>query len=433
MNAQETLQGACRDCGAWYAEAPPARCADCGSPRLVQHAELGALSIAHIDCDAFYASIEKRDDPSLADKPVIVGGGRRGVVAACCYVSRLYGVRSAMPMFKALEACPDAVVIRPEMAKYQAVGRQIRAMMQEITPLVEPISIDEAFLDLSGTSGLHGAPPAVSLVRLVRRIEDELGLTASVGLSYNKFLAKIASDLDKPRGFAVIGEGEALDFLADKPVAIIWGVGKALQSRLAGDGILRIKDLRRYDEEELVLRYGAIGRRLSAFAMGHDERSVNPDAPPKSISAETTFETDIGALEPLLAKVWPLCETVSRRLKRSALAGGSVTLKLKTRDFRTLTRTQRLSAPTQLAEVIYQTGRHLLEPELDGRQFRLIGIGVGELAPGDEADPPDLLDPERDRRARVEATIDSVRDKLGDQAIRRGRGWETGAKPGRRR
>jgi DNA polymerase-4 len=375
-----------------------------------------------LDCDAFYASIEKRDDPRLIDKPVIVGGGRRGVVAACCYVARLYGVRSAMPMFKALKACPDAIVIRPDMEKYQNVGRQIRKMMQELTPLVEPLSIDEAFLDLSGTEGLHGSPPAVTLIRLVRRIETELHLTASIGLSYNKFLAKIASDLDKPRGFAVIGQAEALDFLADKPASIIWGVGKALQTKLAADGILRISDLRRYEEAELVLRYGAMGQRLFAFAHGRDERRVVADAPTKSISAETTFETDIRQPNALLSEIWPLCEKVSARLKRAGLAGQGVTLKLKTGEFRTLTRSRRLCAPTQLAETIYQEARDLVMREADGRQFRLIGVGVSDLVSGEDADPPDLLDPDRGRQAQVEAAIDSVRAKLGDASIRKGRG-----------
>ena len=203
----------CRDCGA----RPPAdagTCPGCGSSRLVRHGALHDLTIAHLDCDAFYAAIEKRDRPELRDVPVIVGGRHRGVVAACCYVARTYGVHSAMPMFQALRACPEATVIKPDMKKYVAVGRAIRAMMQELTPLVEPLSIDEAFMDLSGTSSLHGASPAQSLAALALRVEETHRITVSIGLSYNKFLAKIASDLDKPRGFSVIGRAEARSFLA---------------------------------------------------------------------------------------------------------------------------------------------------------------------------------------------------------------------------
>ncbi len=302
----------------------PARCPHCGSPRLVSHPELEKLSIAHIDCDAFYASVEKRDDPALRDQPVIVGGGHRGVVSAACYIARIYGVRSAMPMFKALAACPHAKVVRPNMAKYSRVGGEIRDLMRSLTPLVEPLSIDEAFLDLTGTDQLHHGSPARSLARLALEVEQRIGVTVSIGLSYNKFLAKIASDLDKPRGFAVIGQGEVLEFLGSRPVSLIWGVGKALQARLAADGISTIADLRGADEMALVARYGSIGRRLYRFARGEDDRRVDPNGEIKSISAETTFDEDIGRAEQLAAELWPLCEKVSSRLKRNALAGNSV-------------------------------------------------------------------------------------------------------------
>ncbi len=422
----------CRDC-LWVASGaePPGRCSECASPRLVAHPELNELAIAHIDCDAFYANVEKRDNPAIREKPVIVGGGRRGVVAAACYVARLYGVRSAMPMFKALKACPDAVVIRPDMAKYKEVGHQIRGLMRETTPLVEPLSIDEAFLDLSGTAALHGGAPARTLAALALRIEQAFDLTVSIGLSYNKFLAKIASDLDKPRGFAVIGRGEARRFLADRPVGIVWGVGKALQRALARDGIVTIRDLWRYEEAALAARYGAMGNRLYHFSRGEDERRVEPDAPTKSISAETTFETDLSDRSALARELWPLCETVARRLKRSGLAGRTVTLKLKTRDFRLLTRRQRLADPTQLAERIFEAAHGLLARECDGRKFRLIGAGVSDLADGAEADPPNLLEPERARDARVEQAIDRVRDKLGPEAIVKGRAFKgPGKAPG---
>ena len=418
----------CRDCGAlWAGSGREERCGDCGSPRLLSHPELDRLTIAHIDCDAFYASIEKRDRPELRDRPVIVGGGRRGVVSACCYVARLYGVGSAMPMFKALKACPEAVVIRPDMAKYQEAGRAVRELMEAVTPLVEPLSIDEAFLDLSGTEALHGGPPARTLALLARRIEETFQITASIGLSYNKFLAKVASDLDKPRGFVVIGEAEAADFLETQPVSLLWGVGKALQASLKRDGITRIGQLRRFSELELMARYGAIGARLHRFSHGRDGRQVDPQGAVKSISAETTFNDDLSDPEALAGRLWPLCEKVSARLKRRDLAGGGVTLKLKTAEFKILTRSRRLEAPSQLAEVLFDAARPLLDKEADGRRFRLIGVGASDLGPGAFADPPDLLDPQRTQRGKIEAAMDQVREKLGRDAIRKGRGLLSGS------
>ena len=252
----------CRDCGLASPTARYDKCSKCGSGRLLWHDELSCLSIAHVDCDAFYAAVEKRDDPSLADRPVIIGGGRRGVVSTACYIARLHGVHSAMPMFKALKACPDAVVIRPQMEKYVAVGRLVREKLRTLSPLVEPISIDEAFIDLDGTTALAGKSPALQLVHVAIEIERELGITVSIGLSFNKFLAKVASDLDKPRGFTVVGRHEAEDFLAGKPVTTIWGVGKALAKKLHADNIRRIADLRRFDEPALTERYGSMGSRL---------------------------------------------------------------------------------------------------------------------------------------------------------------------------
>ncbi|MCC6470792.1 MAG: DNA polymerase IV [Alphaproteobacteria bacterium] len=412
----------CRDCGAGEPADRPPRCPACGSPRLAAHPELDRLSIAHIDCDAFYATVEKRGRPELIDRPVIVGGGRRGVVSAACYVARMYGVRSAMPMFKALEACPEAVVIHPDMAKYAAVGRQVRALMRAATPLVEPLSIDEAFLDLTGTEAVHGGSPARTLAALARRIERDLGVTVSIGLSYNKFLAKIASDLDKPRGFAVIGRADAVGFLGPKPVGLIWGVGKALEARLNADGIARIEHLRQSDERDLVARYGAIGRRLHRFARGEDDRSVEPDRPTKSISAETTFDRDRADLAFLRAELWPLCETVSRRLKKSGLAARGVTLKLKTAQFRTVTRSMHLGQATQLAETLFRSAEAMLAAAVDGTRYRLIGVGGADLDDAAEADPPDLFDPAANKRRKVEHAMDEVRAKLGKDAIAKGRG-----------
>ncbi|HXP04174.1 MAG TPA: DNA polymerase IV [Stellaceae bacterium] len=420
------MSALCRECGALgAAPAGSGRCASCGSPRLVEHAELATLSIAHIDCDAFYATVEKRDRPELAEQPVIVGGGQRGVVLACCYVARLYGVRSAMPMFKALAACPHAVVIRPDMAKYREVGRAVRAEMRQVTPLVEPLSIDEAFLDLTGTEAVNGMAPAQAVVALVRKIEAALGVTASIGLSYNKFLAKIASDLDKPRGFAVIGRGDAASFLADKPVGLLWGVGAAMQRRLAADGIALIGQLRALDDREMARRYGKMGLRLAHLARGEDSRQVEAVSRAKSISAETTFAHDESDEAVLARTLWPLCEQVSARLKSAGLAAGTATLKLKTSDFRIRTRSRKFADPTQLADMLYRTARRLLAAEADGTtRFRLIGVGADALVSAEAADLPTLFDQEDGRARRLEQAMDDIRTRLGKGAVRLGRAVE---------
>jgi DNA polymerase-4 len=414
----------CRDCGALALSATAAeRCGDCGSPRLVSHAALDSLAIAHVDCDAFYATVEKRERPDLADCPVIIGGGTRGVVLACCYVARLYGVRSAMPMFKALSACPDAVVIRPDMAKYRDVGRAVRAAMLRLTPLVEPISIDEAFLDLSGTEKLHGECPAQVLAALARQVEAQLGITVSIGLSDNKFLAKLASDLDKPRGFAVIARSEAPAFLADKPVELLWGVGAAMQRRLAADGIALIGQLAELGERELAARYGRAGARMVRLARGEDSRAVDSHAPAHSISAESTLARDEADAAALAHALWPLCERVSSRLKQAALAAGAVTLKLKTADFRLRTRSRRLADPTQLAETLFRTVTPLLAGEADGiTRFRLIGVAADALVDSGGADPPTLFDRELRRPKRIEQAMDQIRGGLREGSVRLGRG-----------
>lgn len=413
----------CRDCGALAAPAAPGgRCDDCGSPRLVSHHELGDLSIAHIDCDAFYATVEKRERPELADRPVIIGGGARGVVLACCYVARLYGVRSAMPMFKALAACPDAVVIPPDMAKYREVGREVRAEMHRLTPLVEPLSIDEAFVDLRGTKTLHDACPAQLLAGLAKRIETRLGITVSIGLSDNKFLAKLASDLDKPRGFAVLSRGEAAAFLADKPVGLLWGVGAALQRRLARDGITLIGQLAALGDRELGVRYGRIGARLGGLARGEDGRAVLAHTPARSISAETTLAQDEADAAMLARVLWPLCERVSARLKQASLAASTITLKLKTADFRLRTRSRRLTDPTQLADTLFHTASGLLALEADGvTRYRLIGVGADTLSDSRGADPPSLFERELDRPRRLEHAIDGICSRLGDGFVGFGR------------
>ncbi len=410
----------CRDC----ATAGPdttSRCPKCNSPRQISHPELQQLAIAHIDCDAFYAAVEKRDNPVLQDKPVIVGGGKRGVVSAACYIARIRGVHSAMPMFKALRACPEAVVITPNMNKYAEAGRQIRDILLSATPLVEPLSIDEAFLDLSGTERIHKAAPAATLARLVKRIETEIQVTASVGLSHNKFLAKLASDMEKPRGFTVIGQGETEALLAAQPVQRIWGVGQALLTRLKADGINLIGDLLRFDESDLMKRYGSMGQRLFRLACGLDVRAVTPRSKAKSISSETTFEDDINDPAELARRLWPLCERVADRLKKNELAGRTVTLKLKTSQFRILTRSYTLSAPTQLAETLFQAAHPLLLQAANGPSFRLIGAGISGLCHSAGADPPDLADPDLRKRQQVERAIDAVREKLGRDSIGKGR------------
>ena len=412
-------QAFCLDCLS-PAKAQAARCPHCGSPRLVAHPELDRLAIAHLDCDAFYAAIEKRDDPALADRPVIIGGGRRGVVSTACYIARIHGVHSAMPMFQALKACPDAVVIPPNMEKYERVGREVRALMLELTPLVEPLSIDEAFMDLSGTERLHHASPSLSVARLAQRIEREIGITVSIGLSFNKFLAKIASDLRKPRGYSVIGRAEALDFLAPRPVGLLWGVGKAMQARLAAEGIRTIGALQRASGADLVRRYGAMGLRLALLSRAEDDRPVDPGGEAKSISAETTFEDDIGDFHQLAAVLRGLAEKVSRRLKQQHMAGRTVTLKLKTADFKLRTRSRQLADPTRLADRIFREGSALLARETDGTRFRLIGIGVSEFADPALADPEDLVDRDAAKRAAAEAAMDTIRDRFGKRAVETG-------------
>ena len=414
----------CRDCGR---RPPPdaGTCPACGSARVLRHTELHDLAIAHLDCDAFYASIEKRDRPELGNVPVIVGGRHRGVVAACCYIARTYGVRSAMPMFRALRLCPEGTVVKPDMKKYAAVGREVRAMMLDLTPLVEPLSIDEAFMDLSGTQSLHRASPSTTLAALVRRVKETLSITVSISLSYNKFLAKIASDLDKPRGFAVIGRAEARGFLAGKPVGLLWGVGDALRTRLARDGITLIGELAQLDEAELVARYGKIGRRLSRCAHGEDDRPVDPDREAKSMSSEITLDRDLsdpGELRPIL---WQLAETVARRMKKAGVAGGGVTLKLKTAEFRIVTRAQRLNTPTQSAEEMFRAAEPLLAREADGRAFRLIGIGAHDLIEARHVVQGDLFGGVAREDDRIDKAVDAVRDRFGEDSIVRGRGFGT--------
>ena len=415
----------CRDC-LGDLDITARRCGACGSPRLVRHRALPTLTLAHIDCDAFYATVEKRDNPAIADTPVIIGGGKRGVVSAACYIARTFGVRSAMPMFKALALCPHATVIRPDMAKYVRVGREVRHAMQALTPLVEPLSIDEAFLDLAGTQRVHGMIPAKVLARFAREVERTIGITVSVGLSCNKFLAKIASDLDKPRGFAALDQEQARLMLAEKPVGFIYGVGPATQEKLIQRGFRTIADLQRADEIELMRQFSTEGRRLWRLARGIDDRRVEADRGAKTISNETTFESDIRDFATLEKTLWRLSEKVSSRLKSSDLSGATITLKLKTADFRQRTRSQSIHAPTQLATKIFATSREMLAKEIDGTPFRLIGTGVSALRVGSAADDTDMLDR---RSAHAERAIDDLRKKFGSAAVIRGIAYDGPEKP----
>ena len=397
-------------------------CPACGGTRVLAHPELESLAIAHMDCDAFYAAIEKRDDPSLKDKPLIVGGEVRGVVATACYIARKYGVRSAMPMFQARKLCPQAVILKPRHGYYSQVARQIRGFMEELTPLVEPLSLDEAYLDLSGTEKMLGASPARTMASLAARIEKQIGITVSVGLSCNKFLAKLASELDKPRGFAVIGRAEAKSFLRDKPVGIIRGAGKVLAARLERDGFATIGKLAAADPRELANRYGATGLWLARVAQGEDTRPVDPGGEMKTISSETTFDKDLSRLDELEKILWRQAERVSFRAKSHGLAGRTIVLKLKTKDFRLRTRSASLEAPTQLADRIFRVARAALKREADGTRFRLLGVGLSNLAPAAGADPASLVDPQSDKRAAAERAMDKIRGKFGGEAVTKGRG-----------
>jgi len=409
----------CRDCFR-RDRGSARRCPACGSPRIVVHADLGTLSIAHMDCDAFYASVEKRDRPELRDRPVIVGGGKRGVVTTCCYIARISGVRSAMPMFKALRACPQAVVIKPDFTKYKAASKQILGYVAELTPLIQPLSLDEAWMDLSGTERLHGAAPAVILARLQARIEAEVGITVSIGLAANKFLAKIASDLDKPRGFSVIGQAEAQGFLAPRPVGILPGVGPAMVKSMAQAGLSTVGDIARADRRDLADRFGVHGLRLFELAHGRDSRPVDPGQERKGISAETTFFADLQKTADLEDKLAPLCERVARQARQAGVAGRVVTLKLKTADFRIVTRRRALPAPTQTARTLFAVGRELLAGEARGQSWRLIGIGIAELVDADAVEA-DLFGGEERRALASERSVDAIRARFGPGAVTSGR------------
>jgi DNA polymerase-4 len=387
---------------------------------MLAHPELERLTIAHMDCDAFYASVEKRDRPELRDRPVIVGGGKRGVVTTACYIARISGPRSAMPMFKALKLCPEAVVIKPDFTKYRTESRRIMAKIQALTPLVQPLSLDEAWIDLSGTERLNGGPPVLQLARLQAEIEREVGITVSIGLAANKFLAKVASDIDKPRGFTVIGAEEAQAFLAPRAVSILPGVGPAFVQSLERAGLRTVGDLARAEPRDLADRFGAYGLRLAQLSRGLDNRPVDPAEPRKGISAETTFDEDHSGRAALEDRLWPLCEKVAAITRREAVVGRAVVLKLRTSDFRILTRRRTLAVPTQTAKTLFQVGRELLAPEIGRLSYRLIGIGVADLLDG-AGSAEDLFAGDENRARRSEKAVDALRAKYGAAAVVSGR------------
>jgi len=410
----------CRDCDAEVSDQSDA-CPNCGSYRIISHPELHNLSIAHIDCDAFFAAIEKRDNPDLKDKPVIVGGGKRGVVATCCYIARLNGVRSAMPMFKALKACPEAVVVKPRREAYSAASKQIREKFEALTPKVQMLSVDEGFLDLSGTTRINDAYPAMSLSRLAREIEADIGITISIGLAENKFLAKTASELDKPRGFAVLAKDEAVEMMAEKKVGFLHGVGKQLAKKLERDGFRVVGDLQTAEARDLIRHYGETGLWLHQRSLGIDNRPVRTDTIRKSVSAERTFNEDMSDYKLLEDRLWQVCEETSIRAKRSNVEGSTITLKLKSKDFRNLTRSITIATPTNLANVLFRHAKPLLEKETrQGRAYRLIGIGISHLEDA-RWDTRDLVDPGVEKRAKAERASDAARSRFGNASVVTGR------------
>ncbi len=416
------MTGFCRDCLSDFdVTTSDNRCPDCSSPRVLHHPELSELTLAHIDCDAFYASVEKRDNPELLASPLIIGGGKRGVVATCCYIARSFGIHSAMPMFQARKLCPDAIIIPPNMKKYTSVSKQVRVIFDQMSPNIEPLSIDEAFIDLSGTEKLHGTIAAKTLAHTVQKIENDVGITVSVGLSYNKFLAKLASDFDKPRGFSIIGQAEAKNVLAPLPISKIWGVGKVMQKKMHHDGISQIGQLQHLDKKYLIRNYGIMGERLFHFSRGQDSRYVSSRTKTKSISNEITLNKDLSNYSELKPLLWQLCEKVSARLKNNIKAGNVITLKLKTTSFRQLTRSTTLDSPTQMAEMLFDVGKHMLTEECGGQEYRLIGIGVSGLCGIEQADQPDLIDNWRTKKIKTERLMDNIRNKYGKDVIKKGR------------
>ena len=396
-------------------------CDKCYSVNIISNDEIENLNIAHVDCDAFYASIEKRDNPNYKNNPLIIGGGKRGVVATACYIARTKGVKSAMPMYKALKLCPEAIIIKPNIQKYKKASDKINKLMKEMTPLVEPLSLDEAFLDLSGTTRLHKKIPAVLLAELSKKIIEEVGISVSIGLSYNKFLAKICSDIDKPRGFSIINKEEAPNYLQDKPVELLWGVGKTLKHKLNNDGIKTIGQIKEMKLNEVISKYGAIGSHIFKLSNAEDNRVIKPFRKVKSISHETTFDKDTND-EVFLKKIlWDLCEKVSNRSKNKGLGGNTINIKIKTKDFKLISRSITIDEPTQIEEIIFQAAKLLLLREINTNKFRLLGVGLSNLKEAEICDLYDLINIDSNRDKKIEFAMDSIRNRFGINLIKKGR------------
>jgi DNA polymerase-4 len=383
--------------------------------------------ILHIDMDAFYASVEERERPELAGEPLIVGGTPegRGVVAAASYEVRKYGVHSAMPTATALRLCPQAIVIPPRLGFYAEISQQIRAIFDQYTPLVEPLSLDEAFLDVTGSEPLFGSSPEIGR-RIKRTIRDELRLTASVGVAPNKFLAKIASDLRKPDGFVLVegGQTQIQAFLDPLPVGRLWGVGRVAGQVFERLGVKTIGDVRQMPVETLRRHFGQTGEHLAELARGVDERRVVPDRDAKSISHETTFSSDIDDTETLRAWTSELAEQVAWRLRRHRLRGRTVQIKVRYADFHTITRAETLAEPTNVTEEIRQTAVRLLAERLPARRLpiRLLGVGVSQFENPEQVQGLLFDDESQTRHSRLDQAADKLRERFGAEALRRGSG-----------
>ena len=415
--------GICRDCFVLLNK-NVTRCKECKSPRLIFNSDIEGLTIAHLDCDAFYASIEKRENPELKNLPVIVGGGPNGVVTTCCYIARISGVRSAMPMFKAKLLCPQAIVIKPRMKLYKKVSLEIKEILYSVTPLVQFVSIDEAFIDLKGTRRLHKKFPAALLAQIAKQIEENLGITVSIGLSFNKFFAKIGSDLEKPRGLSIVGISDARNILQTKKISILRGVGKKNLEKLRNNGITFIRDLKKYDKRELENNYGALGRRLWYFSRGYDDSRVEPKQIPKSISKEITFDTCSSDTNYIRFRLWEMCEVVSVRLKESDLRTKHLTLKIKPNKSNALTLAVNLETPTNLAELLYQASILLLKKFNTDTEVKLVGISLKSLSKRDDNKTNfNLFDKETSQlnSESAEKAMDSIRKKFGKGSIFKGR------------
>jgi DNA polymerase-4 len=388
--------------------------------------------ILHVDMDAFYASVEERDNPDLVGKPVIVGGTAegRGVVCAANYVARQYGIHSAMPAITAVRLCPQGVFLPLRMEHYAQISREIREILDRFTPLVEPLSLDEAFLDVSGCEGLFGPAPRIGK-KIKEEIRRRVHLVASVGVAPNKFLAKIASDLKKPNGFVVVDPHGIHDFLDPLPVGRLWGIGKVSSKAFQKLGITTIGQLRQLPLAILESHFGKSGRHFWQLANGIDDRRVIPDREAKSISHETTFAEDIGQLEVLREWLMEQTEQVARRLRRHQLVGRTVQLKIRFQDFSTITRSQTLREPTNITQEIWQAAAKLLTSRLPARRgpVRLLGVGVSGLESRSESqrDSRSLFDESgREKQEKLDAVTDKIQERFGSTALGRaaGRRWK---------